>query len=434
MRLNTVLIVGLLAYVVIQLVYVIFFPLPFTSDSAASMSFAQMAIQEHTYYPNPSSLFGNGIIAPVYTNYLILILLISNSVQSILFSNILLNTLQLVLLFKVTEKLFGTRAAIAAGILYALYLNNVGLVLLNLTELPFGLCILASLYFYLSSPTIRNYLLCGFAMGLAIGVRPTGLALTISFLIVYVVYLFQNKAQHLKMACIVIGMFLYIVPMGLLSKQNIDRFEYSSASGPANIIMSANPRATGVFDPYIFKNDSILLAKKTYVEKNEYLLNSAKEYLKEHPGHWFSLIPRKLYSTFVSDVWAIPQVLHAPEWDLNVYIKGKAGARERFHEKSVFFRIAFWILNGWQQMIYGVIFVFFFYQLFSFLKGKDFSIEKLLINLFIAGGMGITIVASVGNPRYKYSFLMIAIILVSPYIIRFLDTFIFPMFTRKQFR
>ena len=420
-RMNKACIALLFVYVLVQIIYAWFFPLPFTSDSAASLAFAQSAIQEGTYYPNPSSLYSNGIIAPVYINCLIVLLKISNGQSIILFFNILLNTLQLFLLFKVTEKIFNTRAAIMAGLLYVLYLSNLGLVLLNLTELPFGVLILASLYFFISSPTLVNSLLCGLMTGLALGIRPTAYALVIAFLIIYIVHVFQGKGQHMKMVCIVIGMLIYIIPMGFLSKRNIGQFEFTSASGPANLVMSANPRAKGIFDPYIFKNDSVYLSKKTYVEKNEYLLNLSKDYIKEHPMEWVALIPRKIYSTFISDVWAIPQLLHSQVWDFNALLKGNQEVRDSFNKEPVSFRIAFWVLNIWQQAIYMLIAGFFIYQLYSFVRGRNFRYESLLINLFILGGIALTILAAVGSPRYKYNSLILGIILISPIMVEFMD-------------
>ena len=422
----------LLFYMVIQIILVLFFPLPFTSDSAANLLFAQAALQENTYYPNPSSLYSVAIIAPVYINYLIVLLKVSNGPAIIFFSNILLNTLQLILLFKVTEKIFDTRAAIVAGFLYVLYLSNLGLIFLNLTELPFGILILTSLYLYISSPSLRNGLLCGFTIGLAIGVRPTAWGLILAILIVYIIQVFQHKPHHWKMAGIVMGIMIYIIPMGLLSKQNIGRFEFTSATGPANLIMSANPRAKGVFDPHILIHDSIYLSKKTYVEKNEYLLDRSIEYIRGHPWHWISLIPRKFYSTFISDGWAIPQLLHSPKWDLNVYLKGNEEIKKDFHKEVPFFRITFWVLNIWQQAIYGILFVFFICQLYSFVRGKHFTYEALIINLFIVSGIGLTILAAVGSPRYKYNFVIVGIVLVSPLIADFLKKIIYHIYKGIQ--
>lgn len=423
MRQSKTLISCVLIYVVVQTVYVVFFPLPFISDSAKYLLFAQSAIIENTYYPNPSSIFSEWLVAPVYMNYLILLLTLNNSVSIILYSNILLNVVQLALLFKVTEKIFGRKEATVAAVIYMLYLNNVGLVLLNLTELPFGLFVLVSIYFFISKKAFKNYLLCGVACGLAIGIRPTAWALVLSFFIVSITQLFQGKEKPAQFVLILVGILLYIIPMGLIAKRNIGRFEFTSTTGPANIIMSANPRAKGVFDPYFFYNDSIYLTKKTYVERNEYLITRSKEYIIEHPWKWLSLIPRKIYSTFISDGWGVPQLLNSQKWDINVYLKGKGQTRQEFQEETFLFRTAFWTLNIWQQLIYGFIAFFFLVQLYVFIKGRNFSSERLMINLFIIIGTGLTVASSVGNPRYKYNFLIVAIIVVSPVVAGLLRKF-----------
>jgi Dolichyl-phosphate-mannose-protein mannosyltransferase len=435
MKLKSLSIALLLIYVLIQVLFVSFGGLPFVSDSLTYLTFAQSAVQENTYYPNPLSLYSEWLVAPVYINWLIFLLKTGGGARVILFFNILLNTVQLILLYKVAEKIFNTRAAFAAGVLYVLYLNNLGLVLLNLTELPFGILLLASIYFFVLTPTLRNGLLCGFMAGLAIGVRPTAWALLIGFVIIYVIHVFQHKGQHVKLAGIVLGVMLYVIPMGLLARHNIGRFEFSSTTGPANLIMSANPKARGVFDAQFFHEDSIYLTKKTYVDRNEYLLSRSKEYIGEHPGSWIGLIPRKLYSTFISDGWAIPPLLYTQKFDLNGYLKNKSDFREAFGQQHVFFRMAFWTLNLWQQLIYSLIFVVFIFQLYkfvvySFKRNTAFNYESLLINLFIAGGITLTIFSSVGNPRYKYNFLIVGIILISPYMVDFFDKFIYPLFNR----
>jgi hypothetical protein len=408
----------------VQIVYVVFFPLPFTGDSATYLSFAQAAIEEHTYYPNPSSIYNAWLIAPVFINYTVLLLKVWNNASIILFSNILLNLVQLFFLYKVTQKLFDTRVAIAAAIIYILYLNNLGLVLHNLTELPFGIMIMASIYFYISPSTRVNNFLCGLTAALAIGIRPTGWALVLAYLIIYVIALFRGKASHVNLVYIMSGILLFITTTGLLSKRNIGRFEYTSTTGPANLIMSANPHARGVFDPYFFNNDSTYLTKKTYFERDQYLMESSRKYIAENFWTWVSLMPRKIYSTFISDGWSIHKLLHSQKWDLNAYLKANDQAKRTFHQESLFFRISFWILNIWQQLLYGLIAAFFLYQVYDFVKGRGFTFERLLINLFIIGGLAMTLLFSVGTPRYKYNFLITSIILISPHAVNIFDRLI----------
>jgi 4-amino-4-deoxy-L-arabinose transferase-like glycosyltransferase len=422
MRRYNPIVVLIVVYLLVQLVYVFFFHVPFTSDSANYVKFARMAIQEGTYYPNPSSIFNEWLVAPVYINYLVLLLSIKDNITIILVLNILLNLIQLALVFGITRKLYNSRAACVAALLYMLYLNNLGLVMLNLTEFMFGIFVLLAIWFYISESSTRNALLCGLFTGLSIGVRPTGWTLIIVFLVLYGIDLLLKKASHRKIALIFAGVTLYMVPMGLLSERNIHRFEYMSTTGPANLIMSSTPRAKGVFDAHFFKNDSVYKTKKTYPERDQYMMQQAKAYIQEHPVAWLSLIPRKIYSTFISDGWTLEFLLHNNQWNLNTYLKGDRQVKEAFHRQGTAFIAGFWILNIWQQLIYGFIMIFFLYQLVLLIR-KKFRTDDLIINLFILTGTGLSILSSVGNPRYKYNFLILAIILISPVVVQLYDKF-----------
>lgn len=407
-------------YLLIQVIYVAFFQVPFISDSAGYLQFAREAVQEGTYYPNPSTIFNRWLVGPVYINYVGLLIRLSDNPAIILVFNILLNMAQMALVFVIARKLYNTRAALAAVLLYMLYLNNLGLVLLNLTELMFGVFVLLAIYFYISGPSRRNALWCGIFTGLSIGVRPTGWALVAAFLVLYVADLFLKRALHGKIALILLGVLLYIVPMGLLSQRNVGRFEFTATTGPSNLIMSANPMARGVFDDHFFETDSVYKTLRTYPERDQYLMSRAKAYIQEHPGTWLSLIPRKLYSTFISDGWAIEYLLNTNQWNLNTYLKGDHRVKEAFRDKSAAFRIGFWTLNIWQQLIYASIMIFFLYQALLLIR-KKFRSEDLVVNLFILCGVGLSIMSSVGNPRYKYSFLIMAIVAGSPVAVQFYD-------------
>src|SRR5262245_20459997 len=101
----------LLVYTFVQLAYVTFFPLPFISDSLNYILFAQQAIQENTYYPNPSAVYNQWLVAPVYINYIVTLLKIYNGPSIILYCNILLNLVQLTLVYNLAKKFYNTTAA-----------------------------------------------------------------------------------------------------------------------------------------------------------------------------------------------------------------------------------------------------------------------------------------------------------------------------------
>lgn len=403
-------------YFLIQLGYVIFFPLPFTSDSANHYIFAQQAIQEETYYPNPSAIYHTWLVAPVYINYLIGILTIKNSFYTILVFNIFLNTIQGLLIFIITRNIFSIRAACIASLIYILYLNNLGLVLLNYTEFMFGIFTLLSLYFYTRSSTLINNILCGLTLGLSIGTRPTGYALFLAYVALYAIDLvFFKTYQHRKIALVTGGMICYVFCMGLLSNANINRFEFTSTTGPGNLIMSATPYATGRYDDRFVKTDSTYQTKKTYFEKNEYLMKHSKEFILQNPEQWLLLIPKKIYVTFIFDGWALNTILNRSKLDLNSYLKGDKAFRKQFNQESLLIRAGFWIINIWHYILYGVIMLFILLKLVT-LKRWITSRYELLIALYMLGNIAISIITSVGNARYKYNFLITGLILISPII------------------
>jgi len=400
-------------YTLIQLIYVAFFPLPFISDSSNYLQFAKQAVDENTYYPNPSSIYSKWLVAPVYINYVVGLLRISSNSSIILYFNILLNLLQLFLVYRLTEKLYNSTAAWISVLGYIFYLNNLGLVLMNHTEFMFGIFILGSINFYFSSPLIRNYLLCGLFAGLAIGIRPTGFALLFAYGALYLYDLIFKKYEHKKIGLIMMGVVTYVLIMGCLSLQNINKFEYTSTTGPANLIMSAYPKSTGVYDSRFTETDSLYKTKKTYFERNEYLMNKSIQYIKEDPLRWISLIPRKIYSTFIFDGWTINKLINREKWDLNYLIKGDRKIKESFKAEPIQVQLGFWVLNFWQYIIYGLIMTLFFYKLIFFKKWVHNKSEILFI-LFIVIGVSLSILSSVGNARYKYNFVIAAIILISP--------------------
>lgn len=416
---NTLPVVCIAIYILIQFIHAAS-PVPFISDSANYVSYARLAIQQQTWYPNPGSINSAWIVAPVYINYIEAILRIFGSEYVILWFNIILNMMQMALVALITRRLYGNKTAMVAATIYMLYLNNLGLVMLNLTELMFGIFILLSIWLFTAEKTNINALFCGLAAGLAMGVRPTASALVMAFILLYLYDLYTKTASHKRIALILAGFTLYCIAMGSLSWHNIHRFEITSTTGPSNLIMSANDKAKGTFDGQFFKTDSTYLAIKTYPERDQYLKQRSIQYIKDHPLKWIALIPRKIYSTFIADGWTIEYLLHSDRWNINTYLKGDALVKQEFKALPLWFKIKFWIYNIWQQLIYAAIMILFLYQLIRLFRAKA-SPTEYIINLFIVIGVALSIITSVGTPRYKYNFLIAAIVLVSPVVIQLYD-------------
>ncbi len=416
----------ILAYIIVQTIYVTFFHLPFKSDSLMFFNFAQQSIAIGRLYPNIAMLNADYIVSPVYVNYNYFLLSIINSPFIILCFNILLNTLQLFLIYKITEKIFEKKSAFIACVIYMLYLTNLGLVLENLSELLFGVLIFSSILLYLSKDNFYYSLFNGIIIGLAFGVRPIALAVILAYIIIFFIELYRKNNPNLKkLFYILIGTLLYITIMGSISKKNIGYFISTAGTGQINLALSSNNSANGIYNDSIFKNDSIYNSKKTFVEKNSYLLNKSMKWIKKHPFKYFTTIPRKVYSTFISDDWTVSQLTHTEYWNFDKFIKSFRNEKLRieFKNEPIGFRIFFITINIFNQLFYMSILLLVLYQFLFYYKNNNININVILLYIIFLLGYVMTFVISVGTPRYKYPFILIGIILIAPVIKHFYQKF-----------
>jgi hypothetical protein len=414
---KNILLLSILIYIGIQLFYVSFLSLPFRSDSLMFYNFAQQSLAIGKFYPNMAMINADYLVSPVFVNYNFILLNLFNSPYIILYFNILLNTIQLLLIYKITQKLFGSKNAVFAAIIYMIYLTNLGLVLANLSELLFGVLIFSSIYFYLSRNTFFNFILCGLFAGIALGVRPIAAAVILAYLLIYFYELYRrNKPDYRKIIFIISGVLVYILVMGSISKKNIGHFVFTAGTGAINLALSTNDSSTGVYSESIFKNDSIYNSKTTFTEKNDYLVNKSLIWIKHHPFKFFTTIPRKIYSTFISDDWVVSQLAHTNNWEFNKFIKATKNPVlwQEFKKEPFRFRLIFIIINFLHQLIYLSIVGLIVYQFYYFIKNKLIDNNIILLYLIFLMGYSMTFIASVGTPRYKYPLILIGIILISP--------------------
>lgn len=406
-----------LVYVLIQFIYVTFYHLPFVSDSLMFYNFAQQSLAIDKLYPNIAMINADYIVSPVYVNYIFLILKVFHSPFAILYFNIILNIIQLYLIYKITCLIFDEQTAIIAGIIYMLYLTNLAVVLSNLTELLSGVLILTCLYLYISNGTFVKYFICGFFAGLSFGARPIAIVILFSYILICLFQFFIKKKKNFyNITFILIGFFTFIVLMGTISKKNIGHFIYTAGTGQINLALSSNDTASGVYDKSIFKNDSILKSKSTYIEKKDYLFHKSIKWFKKHPFKFFTTIPRKIYSTFISDDWVVSQLAHTHEWDLNKFIKSFKSPvlKIKFNNESFGFRIYFIALNLYHQLFYMCLLFLLLFQFTHVIKNRTFDVNIIILNLSIILCYGLTVIATVGTPRYKYPMFLLGIILIAP--------------------
>jgi Dolichyl-phosphate-mannose-protein mannosyltransferase len=407
-----------LTYLVVQLIYIFFFPVKLQSDSLYYFRLAQDCIKANSFYPAPQHLYEDYIIAPLYINILFLILKIYNSTLVIRILNVILNSLQLLLLYKVSAKIFNKDVAIYSSLIYIFYLNNLGIVLLNYTELLFGVLILASIYFYLSAEQAdlknnkRGYFVAGIFAAASIGVRPLGWALILAYIIIYIFKLRKNSSNKFEILRVVSGLLIFILFFGSFNYIHFHKFIYTSTTGSSNLLMGANDKATGAFNSRVFdKGEAGYIENPehvTYQEKEDYWRREAVKWIKEHPFKWISLIPVKLFFTFAWDDISISALANEQNWDffhIVKYIIQNKSISGILPDSNLGTKLIYFGLQIVTELYYYIILFFIIVGILLTIKSDMINSETLCLMLFALFGILITIIVY-GIPRYKYSFLI----------------------------
>lgn len=413
-------------YLALHVLYFFLPSFPFVSDSLSYYQWAQEDIRTGTLYPSRynAHLQEEGVVAPVYINMEIAVLSIWNNPKAIFILSALLNIGQLFLVYLISRRRFGEVAAAVAGCLYMVYLNNLGLVLLNYTELSFGFFLLLSVYLFFTRQGNLALLVSGFSLGLAIGVRPTGLAAVIAFVLVTAWNAFRRRWEVRRPLLVALGLCVYVLLAGMYTRYSINDFLFMSTTGPANLLVGAHDHADGQYSGAVLAGPEF--RKDTYKERNRAYLDHAIGWIQAHPFQWIATFPRKLYSTYITDDFAVSQLLLNQDWTLNRYVKDLRGGTlsSEFNKEPFLFRAAFLAINIYHQFFYCAVLVLLIMHAVALTRQKAITREEVLLYLFIALGIAMTLVGSIGSLRYKYNYFIIAIILCSPYMARQLEKWI----------
>jgi hypothetical protein len=127
-----------LFYICLQTGLLFVIDVPFTSDSLHYYQLAMQCIQHQSWYPAQHNLYDQYLLAPLFINYLIFLLRLVGDPLIIHVSNLILNSSLALLTYFITYRL--THEPVQsklALVLYMGYLNSLGAVFLNLTELMF---------------------------------------------------------------------------------------------------------------------------------------------------------------------------------------------------------------------------------------------------------------------------------------------------------
>jgi len=399
-----------LFYILAECALLFRFPVQYVSDSAYYLKLAQDCIRSNSFYPTPHQLYDDLIIAPLYINMIILLLKIYNSTITIGIYNIILNSLQLYLLYKIVSHLFNEKTAVIAALFYMLYLNNAGMIVVNLTELSYTTLLLLSVYFYLKEGKF-DLLYAGLFCGASIAVRPLGWALLIAYLIVLIIKHPKGKLlRHISF--VIIGFAAFIIAFGSITKIYSGYFIYTSTTGPINILMSANDNANGGFysiqsdekgPGYIPGGDTL-----TFRQKQDIMQNRGVSWIKEHPFKWISFIPNKIILLFRSDDITVSRLVF-PDFNFQKFLKILKHDPSAPQNYSAGFLSLWVLLLLYHHLFYFAGLILFVYGLFRFHKDILQNSNLLLFLIYAFAGIAITMIAD-SDIRFKYPYMFVVFI------------------------
>lgn len=290
-------------------------------DEGRYVYFAMECVKHGTMYPDYSNFYNEFIHAPGWINFLILWIKLFGSVYLIPYFNILLNIVVLYLLYKIAYKVTANKNITYLALYLFIFLPANAIIVLNFyTEIPFEILSLLSFYLVFS----KKYwlvLLAGICIALAQWIRPLGVAWMLA-----AIFFMLYKDKRIKHAIIyVVGVVFTCGSIGIATHRNFPTYVFQSTTGSINVLLGANDMATGAsvvdalrspeglgYLPGLYSENEYIPVrdwrtgefmhkysnKYTYLECDSIYKARAIQWIKENPGRWCLLIPKKIYFLF----------------------------------------------------------------------------------------------------------------------------------------
>jgi hypothetical protein len=312
-------------------------------------------------------------------------------------------------------------------LLYIFYLNNLGFIVSNLTELLFGVLVLAALIFYTRKSNLNNYI-CGLFIGASICVKPVGYTLIIAFILffIYSKIKFKKSFPVIWLTC---GVITFISVFGLFNYLHFGRFIYTASTGPINILMGANDDATGGYKDEVFKPGNLgYLANgdsMTYSEKNNFYSEKSLNWITSHPLGWLALMPMKLTHTFIWDDITVSYLLDSGKWDFAKIVKYlwiDKSFKNILPDASLIKKIIFFTVEGIHLIYYYILLALCIIGIITYRENILKSEIVPVIFLFVLLGI-VMILIVVGNVRFKYPYMIILLPFAANYLNQITERF-----------
>ena len=220
-------------------------------------------------------------------------------------ANLLMAAASFFLQLELTRRIFHSEAAARLGVLLlTIYPNHVGYTAFTLTEIYFTFLLLLGIYIYLARRGWTWVLLSGLVFGLAALTKPQ--VIFLPGLLVLLQLLSRGKKPGLrddiaKGFVIYLMMAMVLVPWAVRNSHVFGETVLISTNGGATLLTGNNPSADGSYmenDPLVAQRN---FSVRDQVEADRRAQALALNWIKENPGRFVQLMPRKIWHLWAKD-------------------------------------------------------------------------------------------------------------------------------------
>ncbi len=373
------------------------------SDSQRYFELATIAAKSGVWYPSSLNvhdtyIFGNGLI-----NLMILLIRFTGSIEAIKFVNIFCTFAILFSCIYIIRKIFGdTEIQYWFTIIFCAMGTFWGEVAQARTELLFMAFAFGATALLMTGKTY-TCLISGVLFALANWTRPLGIV----FLIAGIWLLATQRAKFRQYLCLVLGAVTMICVIGGTAYAKCGYFAYQATTGGYNLIMGASEGADGTSKFEVFGEGGAgylseeQKSEMTFKEKDAFYKSEAMKWIKENPGEYIKLMPKKMLVTLYSEGYSLGTFYNdATAGNGGAFYRGLIG---RMTGQSSERLSAADIIVIWTQGVYMITLVLAF-ACVVFLIVKRRAAKLMPFIFTVAGAIGITILL-VGGSRYHFPIL-----------------------------
>lgn len=273
----------------LRILFALLVPVFPVSDSAAYYTLARTMIDHGVYgwtADEPTAFWAVGTSALAAFTYLF-----TDSHVGVVILNLVAGGMIMGLTHQLCARWFGTRTAVIALCLVAVWPNLIFFTTILSSELFFIAMTLAGLFFWQRPVGNRwvNLLLCGLVWGLTCYIRPVILLVPVALALVDLaggLRPFGRSVLDAVIAMLLIS--LVAAPWTLRNQRVFGEPVMISTNFGSNFWMGNNPQSTG---GYMALPPEV--ASMSEIEREDYLLDEAKRFIRENPAEALKLLGKK---------------------------------------------------------------------------------------------------------------------------------------------